>query len=513
MSRLLFCFCILWSLATSAQQKAVLMRINGREVTCSEFERFCRRDQIKKNSTLSIQQKLALFQVHELELIAAEKDGLSLNPEYLDKVANYRHQLVRLYLTDKRVTDQSALKIYNFMKKTGFAGKIEFIQIFRYLPQYISSVKLSQAKEQMDSIYQVFKNNPSVDFRTMVNKYSDDRKSHWLGRFESPEDFEDVAFSLSKGQISKVFYTPKGLHIVKVLDQKPFPSFELLREKIERQFADSPDFDMGVSVVVEKLKKEYNYKSFEVAISELKEKGFTDKVLFVLDDHRYTGIDFNRFAQFYPYRVDKALTDFVSKTVLDYEYSRLDKKYVSFNDSLANFREDLLIDEVRALEVNKPASLIKDGPAMYFKIHRSDYILKEPKFVGFVIHCSDREVASRVHKLIKEVSFDNQIETIEKRFNASGNKKVKIEKGTFAQGENRFVDKLVFGKGDFLPLKSFPITFVSGYKQKGPKDYTEVLDSVTRDYQRYAYDYWIDKLRDKVKVEINQEVLKTVNND
>lgn len=49
------------------------------------------------------------------------------------------------------------------------------------------------------------------------------------------KEFEDVAFSLKKGELSKVFETQFGLHLVQVTDKKPAapPNFELAKPRIE----------------------------------------------------------------------------------------------------------------------------------------------------------------------------------------------------------------------------------------------------------------------------------------
>lgn len=46
---------------------------------------------------------------------------------------------------------------------------------------------------------------------------------------------------------------------------------------------------------------------------------------------------------------------------------------------------------------------------------------------------------------------------------------------------------------------------------KGPDDYREVIEQVRKDYRSYLDTCWARELREFGKVEINQEVLKTVN--
>jgi len=80
-------------------------------------------------------------------------------------------------------------------------------------------------------------------------------------------------------------------------------------------------------------------------------------------------------------------------------------------------------------------------------------------------------------------------------------------------GDNPFVDKLVFKKPvDLSPMESYPFTVVVGQKEKGPDSYREVYEQLLADYQNFCENLWIKRLRASAKVEINQEVLKTVNN-
>ena len=72
---------------------------------------------------------------------------------------------------------------------------------------------------------------------------------------------------------------------------------------------------------------------------------------------------------------------------------------------------------------------------------------------------------------------------------------------------------MVFKKGRIDPVVSYPFTITVGKKQKGPEDYREVIDQVRKDYRNYLNAYWERELRESGKVEINQEVLKTVNNN
>ena len=60
--------------------------------------------------------------------------------------------------------------------------------------------------------------------------------------------------------------------------------------------------------------------------------------------------------------------------------------------------------------------------------------------------------------------------------------------------------------------ESYPFTTIFGKIEKGPSSVEEVQGQVVADYQQYLNAAWVARLRAAGKVEINQEVLKTVNN-
>ena len=90
---------------------------------------------------------------------------------------------------------------------------------------------------------------------------------------------------------------------------------------------------------------------------------------------------------------------------------------------------------------------------------------------------------------------------------------VRFVKGEFAPGDNAYVDRLVFGRAvEPSATAGLPHAAVVGDLLHGPQDYREVQGLLVGDYQAYLEQQWLQKLRSSAKVEINQEVLKTVNN-
>ena len=150
----------------------------------------------------------------------------------------------------------------------------------------------------------------------------------------------------------------------------------------------------------------------------------------------------------------------------------------------------------------------------FFKQHKSDYAWNLPHYRGAVVHCKDKKTASAIKKYLKRKPVSEWEDALHELTGGTVSPKARIEAGIFQIGTNRYIDKLVFKCGGFQPDQLLPYTFVMGKKlKKGPESYEDVKEAVVRDYLAVYEDAWLIDLKRKYKVEINQEVLKTVNNN
>ena len=204
---------------------------------------------------------------------------------------------------------------------------------------------------------------------------------------------------------------------------------------------------------------------------------------------------------------------YIDKEVLAYEDSKLEKKYPDFGHLMQEYRDGILLFEISNRQVWDKASKDEEGLDKFFKQNKSNYAWDAPRFRGIILHSSDESVLKEAKKLTKKNPEDEWSNVIRKAFNNDSVTVVKITKGLYAKGDNKYVDKLVFKSGSFEPMKDYPYTATYGkLLKKGPETYKDVRGPVTADYQNYLETAWIKELRDKYSVEIDQEVLKTVNN-
>ena len=217
-----------------AQQDPVLMRINGKDVLRSEFEYSYNRDK----SLLALKHAtpgkyVEHFVNFKLKVGDAEAAGLDTAFAFREEVENYRARLVESYLTDTVEADAAARRWYDRMKAHHRGGQVRVRHIFKYLPQNVSSDALRDAVARMDSIYEYLRKNPGDNaFDACVERFSDDKRSLWVSWLQMPVEFEDVAFELPVGGLSQPFFTPQGIHIVKVLERRELPPFEKVKDEI-----------------------------------------------------------------------------------------------------------------------------------------------------------------------------------------------------------------------------------------------------------------------------------------
>lgn len=255
MKRSLLLGCIsLFVVAVFAQEDPVLMRVNGREVLRSEFENAYRRYAERSNAQLSPKEYAALFAQSKLKVEAARAAGLDTTAVFRKQHEKRRTELVESYLIDKQVMDSCARVLYQKMGLKARNGRVQVMQIFKRLPQTVTSRHLEEEKARMDSIYRVIQNQPDLNFNRLVEIYSDDKQSRWIEGLETTSEFEDVAFSLAKAAVSQPFFTPEGIHILKVIDREEAFAYENVSGRLIERLRRKEVLDRGTAAMLDRLK-------------------------------------------------------------------------------------------------------------------------------------------------------------------------------------------------------------------------------------------------------------------
>ena len=224
------------------QTDPVIMKIAGRPVSRSEFEY-----SYNKNNSASVIDKKSivdyvdLFINYKLKVKAAEDAHLDTLTSFQKEFESYRDQQVRPSFITEAEVEAEAHKIYESERQRidNNGGMIRPSHILLLLKQNAPAKAAEIVKNRIDSIYNALKKG--ANFQELAKKYSDDKGSAmqggllpWIVKGQTYKEFEDVAYSMKKGEMSKPFSSPAGYHIILMTDKGKFFSYDSLKNNIYR---------------------------------------------------------------------------------------------------------------------------------------------------------------------------------------------------------------------------------------------------------------------------------------
>ncbi len=154
-----------------------------------------------------------------------------------------------------------------------------------------------------------------------------------------------------------------------------------------------------------------------------------------------------------------------------------------------------------------------DGLTAFFEANKANYTWDVPRFKGIIVFAADEKIEKKAKKIIKNSPLDSIPVRLSKLNEAEKEPVIKTTNGLFVKGENKAVDKIVFGEGNYTTPEKLPNVFIAeGSKvlDKGPDSYKDMKGIVLSDYQNYLQEEWIKELRKKYPVVVFEDVLKTI---
>ena len=446
-----------------------VMTINGQPVTRSEFEYSYN----KNNAEGVIDKKTVdeyaeLFVNYKLKVAAALDARLDTLFSFRKEFAQYRDQQIRPTLITDDDVEREAKKIYETTKAgIGERGLIHPAHIFLHVAQQAPQAEVDKAKARIDSIYAALKGGSKFE-ELAINLSQDPGSARnggllpWISPNQTLKEFEDKAYELQPGEMSQPFLSPAGYHIVLMKERKQLEPYDSLRNNILRF----------------------------IEQRNIRERIIDSKI--------------DTLAQIASVSKEELMDNMAdSLQAIDPELKNLIREY----------HDGLLLYEISNREVWEKASKDEAALAAYFNKNKKKYVWDEPRFKGMAYHVKVAEDVKAVKDCVKKLKFDEWADALRKTFNNDSIIRIRVEKGLFKKGDNALIDHEVF-KVDTTatPVKDYPIDATYGkILKKGPEDYTDVRGLVTADYQDELEKAWIAELRRKYAVEIDREVLNTVN--
>lgn len=447
----------------------VVMKINGQPVSRSEFEySFNKNNSEGVIDKKSVDEYVDLFVNYKLKVEAAKEARLDTLKSFLNEFAGYRDQQIRPAMITDADIEAEARRIYEETRSRidGNGGMTKPAHILVMVKQKADEAQQKAAKERIDSIYNALQNG--ADFAEMAKKCSDDKGTaanggelQWIAKGMTLKEFEDAAWALEKGQVSKPVLSPAGWHIILLKDKGNFFDYDSQRADIVRY---------------------------------IEQRGLREKII----DNKLDSIG-------------KAQNTTPDK-VLEAKRLELEANDSDLKNLIREYYDGLLLYEISNRTVWEKAAADEAGLVAYFKKNKKNYKWDAPRFKGIAYHVKEQADVKAVKDAVKGLPFDQWADKLRKTFNNDSILRIRVEKGIFKQGDNALVDREVFGVDTIAKgLKDYPIDAVYGQKLKAPKEMSDVKAQVLADYQDALEKEWVEGLRRKYAVEIDEEVLKTVN--
>ena len=207
---------------TFAQQDPVLLEVDGKKVTKSEFlQIYLKNNPNPKYDKQSLDEYTELFKKFKLKLIEAEKLGYDTLPKLKSELAGYRKQLATPYLIDSAKNQELVKEAYDRMTKEVKASHILLridpnalpVDTLRIYNKIAELKKKIEGGEDFGRIAVANSEDPSVSFNAGDLGY--------FTAFQMVYPFEDAAYKTEVSKISQIIRTRFGYHILKVTDVRP----------------------------------------------------------------------------------------------------------------------------------------------------------------------------------------------------------------------------------------------------------------------------------------------------
>jgi peptidyl-prolyl cis-trans isomerase SurA len=431
------------------------------------------------------------------------------------------------------------LKVYD---KRPSRGEISVAHIMAEIPKNATEEQRANAKTKIDELYGKIKKGESFD--ELARQFSDDKQTKDRGgqlqpfkggRF--PKTFEDAAFGLKKnGDVSEPVLTQYGWHIIKRIDLKKVPPFDEIKNELKTRVARDSRSQKGRVALIERVKKESNFKENLKNRDELLKVLDTsylkatwkaesaaklgNKEIFSLGGKSYTQNDFAKFLETQmtlrsPTDISELMKGiyktWVEESIVAYEDSQLEKKYPEFANLYREYRDGILLFDLTDQKVWSKAVKDTAGLREYYEKNKTNYMWEERAEVT-TYKCLNEKVSKEVRKMLKDGKTEKEITDA---LNKTSQLNVSVENVTYLKGENKNIDanwKAGVDEKDVTDEKEKKtlVIVVNRILPKTPKTLAECRGNVTADYQNYLDREWLAYLKNKYVVQVNNDVLDTI---
>ena len=425
---------------------------------------------------------------------------------------------------------------------TDALGSIQAAHIFLQLPADASEEDEDAMRKKADNIYKELMAQDGKNWDEAVRQYTDDKgtisRNGALSNFTVSRivpEFIEACKSLEKGQIAKPVRTMYGYHIIKLLDYSGIGSLEKERKGLTERIEKDMRSKKSEEVVIKQAKNEYHFKQDDKALesfmatidstilrNEYKPAANVNMgaTLFSLDGSVTKVSDFVAYIKekmtpqrhvspaTYAYQLYEA---FSNEKVMDYADAHLEDKYPEFKALVQEYKDGILLFDLMDREVWTKA--VKDTLGLQeFHDRNANKYMWENRAYATIVTVTRPESLPKVKALIDSGVELDSLKNIIRRDSIGY---AFVRKGYYQRGDNQYVDQTEWKVGEVNEIastvdQSTTIVFIRELRDPEPKTLKEARGLVTSDYQVELEQQWVQSLKERYPVKINEKVLDKV---
>lgn len=421
-------------------------------------------------------------------------------------------------------------------------GRARVAHIMMMTPVGADEDRLENAEKAIFEHYEALMQG--ADFGELARQYSEDRSSApQMGEmppFTSNRMVPEFIKALSKlhesGQISEPVRSQFGWHIIRLLEKEGPDTTEAFLPVVRERVTRDQRAQLSRQAVVEKLKTEYGFEEDPDALEQMHEvvdesifagnwdvslaADYSD-LLFSFGPWEYSQQDFAQYlyrnqTQRPPMEIGVYLNgmyhDFVREKLLDYEESQLEDKHPSFKALMQEYHDGILLFELTDRTVWSKAAADTVGLKAFYEDHSDNYSL-EKSVTAAIYSTSHEKTAGRIHDLLLSANerglndqwVKNELEAL--KLNAD------VISGRFEMDDQQVLMHVPWETGISEIIewnRGYVIVNIHEVHPAEVQDMAEIRGTLIADYQNYLEEMWVNELRKKYKVEVNEALLQDI---
>ncbi len=210
--------------AWAQKGKDAVFSYGNHEVSLEEFKRGFLKNLTTESSLVSkedVMEYLQLYTQFKLKVQDAYDRRMDTTMQFKNELMTYRKQIARPFLTDKSVTDDLLQEAY-----VRSLTEVDASHILVNVPSFENPLDTLKAYRHLDSIRQLIIGG-KMTFESAADLFSHDPSARsnkgnlgYFTVFQLVYPFESMAYETAVGEVSPIFRTRFGYHILKVNDKR-----------------------------------------------------------------------------------------------------------------------------------------------------------------------------------------------------------------------------------------------------------------------------------------------------